>query len=75
LILLFATGVVDTGGKLIAGVVDTGGKIATDVVDTNSKVDTCVVDAAVVDLDLRISLRIFLIFGITSMLHRGLGGR
>jgi len=31
---LFATGVIDTGGKFAAGVADTGGKFATGVVDT-----------------------------------------
>jgi hypothetical protein len=31
---LFATGVIDTGGKLAAGVVDTGGKFATGINDT-----------------------------------------
>jgi hypothetical protein len=31
---LFATGVIDNGGKFAAGVVDTGSKFATGVVDT-----------------------------------------
>jgi hypothetical protein len=31
---LFATGVIDTGGKFASGVVVTGGKFATGVVDT-----------------------------------------
>jgi hypothetical protein len=55
---LFATGVIDTGGKFAAGVVDTGGKLppvsttlaklvakfAAGVADTGGKFATCVVD-------------------------------
>jgi hypothetical protein len=48
LVAKFAAGVVDTGGKFAAGVVDTGGNFATGVSDT-----------VVVQLDLRISPRIF----------------
>jgi hypothetical protein len=58
---LFATGVIDTGGKLAAGVVDTGGnlpsvsttlvklvaKFAAGVVDTGGKFATGVVDTSV----------------------------
>ncbi len=32
---LFATGVVDNGGKFDAGIVDTGGKFATSINNTN----------------------------------------
>jgi hypothetical protein len=32
---LFATGVIDTGGKYDAGIVDTGGKFSTGVGDTS----------------------------------------
>jgi hypothetical protein len=34
LLPLFATGVVDTGGKFAVGVVDTSGKFATGVINT-----------------------------------------
>jgi hypothetical protein len=47
IILLFATGVVDTGGKFAAGVVDTGGNLPP------------VSLIPVVNLELRISPRIF----------------
>jgi hypothetical protein len=32
---IFATGVVDTGGKFAIGIIDTGGKFAISVVDTS----------------------------------------
>ncbi len=32
---LFATGVIDTGGKFAAGIVDTGGKFATGINNTS----------------------------------------
>jgi hypothetical protein len=44
LFLLFATGVVDTGGKFATGIVDTSGKFGTGVVDTGGKFATGVVD-------------------------------
>ncbi len=34
MITLFATGVIDTGGKFAAGIVDTGGKFATGINNT-----------------------------------------
>jgi hypothetical protein len=34
---LFATGVVETGGKFAAGIVDTGGKFATGINNTTKK--------------------------------------
>jgi hypothetical protein len=44
LLPLFATGVVDTGGKFAASVVDTGGKFAAGVVDIGGNFAASVVD-------------------------------
>jgi hypothetical protein len=41
---LFATGVIDTGGKFAAGIVDTGGKLATGINNTTDLEAKFVVD-------------------------------
>ncbi len=64
---LFATDVLDTGGKLPAGVIDTGGNLPL-VVHTG-------VITVVVHLDLRISQRIFEKFVMTPMLFSGAWGK
>jgi hypothetical protein len=52
------TGVVDTGGKFAAGIVDNGGKFAAGIKTTLVKL-VAKFAAGVVDLELRISPRIF----------------
>jgi hypothetical protein len=44
IIPLFATGVIDTGGKFPAGIVDTGGKVTTTHVKLVAKLAAGVVD-------------------------------
>jgi hypothetical protein len=59
---LFATGVVDTGGKFAAGIVDTGGKFATGINNTSETGGQNLLPVSlipVVNLELRISPRIF----------------
>jgi hypothetical protein len=58
LFLLFATGVIDTGGEFAAGVVDTGGKFAAGVVGTGGKLPPVSL-IPVANLDLLMSPRIF----------------
>jgi hypothetical protein len=62
LIPLFATGVIDTGGKFAAGIVDTGGKFATGINNTSENWWQNLPPVSlipVVNLELRISPRIF----------------
>jgi hypothetical protein len=46
LIPLFATGVVDPGGKFAAGVIDTSGEFAAGIVDTGGKFATSINNAS-----------------------------
>jgi hypothetical protein len=63
LLPLFATGVIDTGGKFVAGVVDTGGNFPP------------VLLIPMVHLHLQISLRIFEKFVMNQMLFSGAWGK
>jgi hypothetical protein len=59
---LFATGVIDTGGKFAASVVNTAGKFSTGInktSETGGKIFRLLALILVVHLDLRISLKIF----------------
>jgi hypothetical protein len=58
----FAAGIIDTGGKFATGINNTsktGGKFATSVIDTGGNFDTGGKLIPVVNMELRISLRIF----------------
>ncbi len=58
LVAKFATGVVDTGGKVVAGVVDTGGNLPPVLLTPVANLPLVSL-TPVVNLDLRISLQIF----------------
>ncbi len=75
MILLFATGVIDTGGKFAAGVVDSGGNFAAGVVDTGGKFVTSVVDTGGAPLLANISANFRKKFETVLMGYSGAGGK
>jgi hypothetical protein len=71
---LFATGVIDTGGKFAAVVIDTGGNFAASVVDTRGKFATSVVDTVSAPLLANISANFRKKFETVLMGYSGAGG-